>query len=321
MAEVNSQIEDHFEQVEDLVADPEFTRRKGSAHKRHRDLWWATCAVFERLLRVSSNESTIYYAETNITLQDGVEYYRLPGNFRRFIAFEKRVSSDPNKVSARYGTASEGSRQPGVIILDAQGYFRLRPVPTLSANETWVLRYNKRPILQHWGTFKVEDITASSDDGSIIEIAHDIPGVQGVVQLSDDYYKAALFHIISDSGVGAGIPWTSEVVSWDGSERKLTLRDTVPTSEDRPTGDIKYEFRSFLPPGYDDVLAIKVAMRLSTGRVNFDRWGMLRREHKEAWAAAKNWFRETTTDRGSPMPVKPTLELEPYDEQYATGAY
>ena len=286
---MQSFIERYTSWVDELIGDPSSSKRTTS-EKRLRDLEAHHLSVYERLLTVSSSETTIGYTETNINIIKDQEFYRLPGNFRSFIRFERRLNGDPNNILDSTRTVAEWQRgDRGIIISSPERGFRFRPVPTNT--DVWTLVYQSAPIILHWGTITDSD---KIKPGSIT-IPLTVPEAQGEVVPWDEYYKGAIIHILeAKSGAGQSI----EITAFNAATGECTLRNgfgIVPEIDSETP--LQYEFRTLLPRGYDKLIALSVAMGRMPERVDSDRWRMMKREWNEMFESARSYFRSTTSDR------------------------
>ncbi len=294
-------VERYHAWIDDLLNDPA-ERRRHPVAKRLRDLDAHQKTIYERILKTSQARAQIGYCESTITLQDGVEFYRWPGNFRRFLRFERRVfddpaparisgvssTGDPNNVLERMGTIAPWEYGRGVVMMTQQRGFRVSPVPTLSGDEVWTLCYQKGPIHPHWGTFEASPTVIGTD---FMKIPATIPADQGNVVRWPDYYVGEVLRII-EAGTGAG--QFIEVTGFNPVDGKCTLKhDFRPT----PTGTIKYEFGTFLPEGLDKIVALSVALANTAVSDRSEQRGLLMKEFKEMFAGCSHYFNSQTADR------------------------
>ena len=281
---MNAFIEDYLEWVEEMLGDPSGQRRATPA-KRLRDLHAHHMTLYERFSRAAGNMMRIGFAETDITVENEKDFYQLPGNFRKFISFKRFSDDNPNNLVDEYPTIddwADGSR--GIIILSPQQGFRIRPRPTIDADQTWTLRYEVRPIRLHWGI-------AQSVTETTITLQDNLPEAQGQIVRQTDYYKGSLIHIVdATTGVGQSI----DVISFSPESLTCTLRHSF---NPIPTGAVKYEFRTELPRGYDKIFALSVAMAQTANRTNSEAWRALHKEWREFYSAARAFFSGPTRDR------------------------
>lgn len=280
-------IEDYLEWVTEILGDP--GKNKRTTHSMWlRDLHAHHLKIFERLLQVSGDESLIGYHETDITLEDRKEFYSLPGNFRKFIGFERRLDGDPTKVTDRMGTVPQWSGDRGIVLLDHHRGFQVRPLLLIGDNQTWTLRYQKGPIHLHWGSVNVDEVRIGRNT---FTLAEDVPAEQGTLINREDYYKGELIYLVETDQV-------SEVTAYSVTKRRCTLRHTFSPP---PTGLVKYEFRTVLDRGIDKLFALAVAIEKTAARADPDKRRLLISEFKEFFASAKKYLRDLTSDR-PPLP-------------------
>jgi hypothetical protein len=108
----------------DLVSrgldDPAHSRRLTEAN-RLADFYQVETSLWERILTASGQESIPGRAETTITIQNGVEFYRLPGNFRQFLRMERRfeVNTEILTVTAASYDLTGGAQGEKAVVLTA----------------------------------------------------------------------------------------------------------------------------------------------------------------------------------------------------------
>lgn len=291
---MDSFVERYNDWLDDLLNDPA-DRRRNPVAKRLRDLDAHHKSIFERILKTSQARAQIGYCEASIILQDGVTFYQWPGNFRRFLRMERRIDGDPNKVAEHMRTIAPWESRRGIVLMTPERGFRVQPTPTLTSNETWTLCYQKGPIHPHWGTITATPTNIGAD---FIKIATSIPPEQGNLVLWPAYYVGETVRIL-DAGTGAG--QAIEVESFNPSDGQCTLKHNFAPV---PSGTVKYEFGSFLPEGYDKIVAVAVALAHTPVRDRVTQRGLLTKEYKELMAAAMHYFNSQTADR--PHTANPT---------------
>ncbi len=290
-----------YESVYDYIGDPNTTRRLPKS-KILSDFNTVERELTEYLLRLSGQESTINRAEADITIQSGVAFYQFPVGFRNFIRLEKRTDGDRNQVEGILQSIPEHYRaQVGVVVLSADRGFEIRPMPRLDADETWTLVYQRGPILIHHGTAQ-----AVTDNTLTLATSPDADG--GEIVGLDDYYNGSMVHVYSAT---AGSYQTAEITDHVASTKVLTLRHDWATN---PTGTIKYEIRPVIPTEYDDVYALRVAMRNCSRREQARRWNHLRAEFESLMEGVRSWVLQNVSDRPNERVVHDlTLGVDPYD--------
>lgn len=373
----SSFLERFYSLVNRDLSDPAHSRRLTNA-QRLEDFQRCEIAIWERLLNLSGQESSIGRTEAEIVLNDKQEYYSLPGNFRQFLRLERRslearthrtitgatytnatkkvgltdgfvdyilrstdrfvISSpsshagtyvitavtdnditletaigsdagsvtgtitrqvpDANSVIGAYGTISEYEPGPGVLLLSEQRGMIVRPTPSLDAAQTWVLVYQKGPVTLHYAQaakFTINAVqkgTPAADAGSIIAM--------------DDYYNGSLLRIYDGS---TGVPQTRQIVDYEASRGVFVVS---PPFSPTPTGTLKYEICPMVPPEYDQIYALDVALMNSSRRRN-RRWADLERQRRILWNAVSNYYLSNTADRLPSRNFPPSDEIDPYD--------
>lgn len=293
-------IEDYMDWVREALNDTANTKRLTTSQLL-RDLHAHHQSVYEKLLRQSGAESLLGYAETSITLESGKEYYRLPGNFRFFLGFERRSDGNPNYVISRLPSIPDWSNGPGVIISSPELGFRIRPVPTLSSNETWTLRYQKGPIVLHYGdgvytpgNFRLQ-ATLPAEQGERIDI--------------ENYYANEVMHFPGplQSGIDTTVS-CSEVTAYNPITQICTFRNAPAY----PGTGVRYEFRTILPRGMDKLIALSVALNQTANRVDSDKRKLLKDEWNDLWSTAKGFVKRMARDRGELRPLNYYDRVDPY---------
>lgn len=273
-------LERYSAEVSDLLNDPHFSVRTPS-ETRLRMLLTQEKVIWERLLS-AADESVIGMAEATITLQNGKRFYPLPGNFRKWIKFEKRLNGDPNHVSAILKTKHVHNTDTGVILLTAQRGIEIDPVPIFSSDQDWTLIYQKGSVIHHYGTAShVTPFSLTSGEVSV-----------GTLQRIDNFYAGSMLKIF-DADTGA--PQTREVISSQGQAGSFQFRHQLDII---PTGKIWYETVPALDEGLDSLYATDVAMAIMATRKLSRQRSLLMSTRMELFSAAKDQFMSLTTDRG-----------------------
>jgi len=154
---VDAFLDRYYQRVYEHLNDPSLTRRVTKA-KLLRDLREVETMVYERLMGITGQESMVGRCEVIVPVVNGVSHYNLPGNFRQFIAFERRNGStatdtgDRNFIVNTLDSRNEYEAQSGVQILSGMRGMMIRPEPQLSATEYWTLVYLKGPLELHNAT-------------------------------------------------------------------------------------------------------------------------------------------------------------------------
>lgn len=295
-------VERYHAWIDELLNDPS-DRRRHPVAKRLRDLDAHQKTLFERILKTSQARSQIGYCETTMILQNDVEFYRWPGNFRRFLRMERRVDGDPKNVMETLGTIAPWDRtRRGIVLMTPERGFRISPPLTVTEDQEWTLCYQKGPIHPHWGSFTAAPEVIGSD---FLKIPQTIPAEQGTVVRWPHYYVGEVLRIV-DASTGAG--QFIEVESYNPSDGKLTLRHNFTPV---PSGTVKYEFGSFIPEGLDKIVAVSVALGNTPVADRSEQRRLLMMEWKELFAAVMHYFNSTTTDR--PHSANPTYAATTVD--------
>lgn len=147
----SSFLDQFYENVNYELGDPSISKRLTKAMKLA-DLQVAEKVIWEELMPVMGQAGSEGRTETTITLKDGRQYYPLPGNFRKFIAFEYRDPDDETLVLASLPSIPEYENIPGVQILSEQRGMMIKPVPRLDEDQDWTLIYLKGPVVLHNAT-------------------------------------------------------------------------------------------------------------------------------------------------------------------------
>lgn len=284
---MESFVERYNDWLDDLLNDPG-DRRRNPVAKRLRDLDAHQKSVYERILKTSQARAQIAYCEASITLRDGVTFYQWPGNFRRFLGFERRIDGNANNIGDRMRTIAPWELTRGIVLMTPERGFRVAPAPVLTADESWTLMYQKGPIHPHWGTVAAAADTVGSN---FIKIPTSIPPEQGRLVPWSQYYVGETIRILeANSGAGQAI----QVDSYNPADGRCTLKHNFAPV---PTGTIKYEFGSFLPEGYDKLVALSVALAYTPMRDRGEQRALLTKEWKEMYAACSHYFNNQTADR------------------------
>lgn len=256
--------------------------------------------IWERILMVSGQESIVGRTEIDITIKNDKEFYLLPGNFRQFILLERRTDGDSNLVTATLRSIPLFDAGPGIVVLSEQRGFMIKPKPILDGPETWTMVYQKGPVRLHHAAARA--VGAQTLTGQL-------PGTDGgQMILNDNYYNGSLLMVYQ---ADTGQEQVREIVDWDAKSMVFQMRHAW---EPLPTGDIKYEIRPILPPDYDDLYAMDVAIRILGRRARTRGRIGLKQDRNDLWQACKSYFLSNVADRGPSriLPYDPN-EVDPYD--------
>ncbi len=293
---MQSFLERFYDDVDTNLDDPRTTKRT-TKQKKLALLHTVDRQIWEKILMLTGQESMAGYAEVEITISDDKEFYLLPGNFRQFLRLERRTDGDRNAVEARLNSIPFYDTDPGVVVLSEQRGMLVKPKPVLTADETWTLSYLAGPISLHFATAgKITDTT----------IVAGTPGEDaGDLVLSDAYYDNAMLRIYEAE---TGSLQIREISNWNHKAKVFTLRHAWNTI---PTGTVKYEIRPSVPPAYDDLYAMDVAIRI-LGQRRRGRNG-LKSDRNELWNACTGYFLSNVADRAPErtLPIRKD-EVDPY---------
>jgi len=254
--------------------------------------------IWERMLS-GSVDSVIGYVETPITLTEDVNRYPLPGNFRQFLGLEYRDTGDESLVLARRGSIHRNESGPGVVITEPGRELIWKPMPI--SGETgiiWTLMYQKGPIIIHEGVGTAPGATtitfaASPTGGELIGI--------------NDYYNGSLIRVLD----GNGITQTAEVTDYVSSTRVATVRGW--SRGIAPTGTPRYEIRPLIPPDYDELYSLDIAMKATSNRRGGRGLKELLLQRAELFNGARNVFMSAVADRAPSRNMPIVVEADPYE--------
>lgn len=281
-------LERYYAGIDRHLTDPNTTKRYTKAQKLD-DLHDIDRGIFESLLNVTGQESLIGYAETVVTLQNGIVFYPLPEGFRQLIGFEQRTD---RYVYRRLRSKQHYEERYGVEILTAGRGFRVDPPPLTSGDEDWVLIYQRAPGKLHY---------AKASDVGDKTITSGTPGTDaGELVLIDDYYNGMEVRIYS---AARGAPQQREIVSYK------VLSDTQAVFHVRhpwaiTSGDVYYEICPTLPLDYDSIYAFDAAMLTLDQRGHPERSAALLRHRNNRWKKCLAYAASNVSDRG-PARIRP----------------
>jgi len=147
----DSFLDQFYNAVNSELGDPSISKRLTKAQKLA-DLQVAEKVIWEELMPVMGQAGTEGRTEATVTLEDGRQHYPLPGNFRKFLAFEYRDPDDESLVLAYLPSIPEYENTPGVQILSEQRGMMVKPTPELDDDQDWTLVYLKGPVILHNAT-------------------------------------------------------------------------------------------------------------------------------------------------------------------------
>jgi hypothetical protein len=286
-------MQEYLHWVPALLGDPP-SQKRVTTETMLLDLYAEEMVIYEDLLKVTISEGVLGYTETVIRIQDGVEFYEWPGNFRQFISLERRVGTtgsdfgDPNNILDRLNTVPPHSRDRGIKISSVERGFRLSPVPSISGDQYWVLCYQKCPIKLHWGQGRIVGDTLFQLDPSV-------PVGQGESIYAPRYYSGAMIRIHPDQANKI----TMQTVELTTQAQTTPLVHYNTRSPIRPTSQaaVTYEILPFLPDGIWKLIAVSVALAFCSPRKDPQTHSMLRKERRKFFRAARSWYGSTTRDR------------------------
>lgn len=289
-----------YDAVDDNLQDPHTSRRL-TKDKKLQLLRTQEVSIWESLLNVTGDQSTLGRVEGSITLRDGVSFYPLPGNFRQFVFLQQWAAGDRQQVLQNYRTVSMYDQEPGVEIIDPQRGMIVRPAPVLTADSEFTLGYMKGPIPLHYA--KAAGVTVRS----VVFGVPDTASGGGECVLLENYYVGALLRIYSaDTGAGQ----VGEIISFKvGPDGVGTATIRHPFTQ-VPTGEVWYEICPALPEPYDDVYAIDVAIRNLGRRGQMRRKASLLQDRNQLWSACVSYYGSSTMER-APKRAHPYNPGEP----------
>lgn len=297
----DSFLERYYDGVNRNLSDPSTSRRIPDSMK-FKELIGVEAHIWESLLRCTGFQSNFGQAEATITLVADQRFYRLPGNFRQFVAFEKRTDGDPTQVEMILRTVATYDVGPGVQILSAEEGMKITPPPDEAAAGDWTLVYQKGPVALHRGT--VYTLSGVTLTGTGV-----VPTDGGNLVPMTDYYNGSLIRVYSGS---TGIPQTAQITDFamSGSRPVFTLREALSPT---PTGTLLYEICPLLPQRLDGLYAIEVAIALAGRRGTWKKRAGLMEDRTALWSACKQHFESNTMDRASQRISVPVVnEVDPY---------
>lgn len=278
-------LERFYSAVEDELGDPG-TSKRYTTTKKLQDLNVVNTQVWEQLMDLTLAQSTLYFAECEITLEADKEFYTLPDGFRQFIALVRY--DDDRNITGSMGSKQNMEISHGVEILSSTRGFRLRPLPVLSGDQTWTLQYLRGPGHLHYA--KVEEFNPTQEALVSVGPANE---QAGELILKDDYYNGLELRIYQAAG---GAPQTREILKYVAKSKTFILRHAFsPPIE----GEAWYEITPCLPEPYDEIFAIDVSQKKLRQRGRLDLAESLLRTRNQHWEAVKKWVLSNSADRGA----------------------
>lgn len=300
-------LQRYMDSVRRYLADPHTSRRTTDA-----DLLLmldeAMPSVWERIMRMTGGESTVGKAWATVTLVEDQAIYPLPGNFRQFISFKRMDSDDPNSILDWIGSISMYDSKRGVEILSGDRGFQVVPTPddTYDGQE-WTLEYLARAVGLHYGT--TASVTSPTGTGTSLVVAPASVTAGTQIKL-DDYYIGSILRIVSAT---IGFPQTRRVTGYEFDTPNWVFT-VEPAFDVIPTGTIVYEIAPDLPPDYDQIYALTVAIRLASQRKLWAVRGALKEDLQTTWHDIRRWVESNVADRGETHPAAvPFAGMDPYD--------
>ena len=195
------------------------------------------------------------------------------------------------------GSINDHEPGPGIIPLEAQRGFELRPMPTEASS--WLMVYQKGPVRLHNATAAA--VSANTLTGGTPATNN------GEVIATDGYYTGSLVRVYSAT---TGYPQTNEVTDYASEIQRFGFRYSWPIT---PTGTVLYEICPVLDLDHDKFYAMKVAEKNSIPRRNMLWKELTHRLHEKKMALLK-YYLSNVKDRGpqKPLPVD-NSEADPYD--------
>lgn len=274
-------------------------RKIGDAHESDRltkanlyqQLTTVNQQIFDQLIGLTLPESTFFYAEAEIVLEDGVSFYRLPPGFRQFLRMETR-NTVTGGTEFMLGSKSHYGYGRGIEILSGNRGFRLYPPPILSGNQTWIMKFLRGPGLIHHARAKRV--------GDKIVVGREPDEDAGELVRVNDYYNGLDLRICDTLETG-------EILNFDATTLTFHLRH----SWDTVVGDdVCYEVCPCLPYPYDSIFACDVAIEIMSDRPKLVEKIVAQLPIREkAWNAAVEWVVSNVADR----PPKRIYPPGPYD--------
>lgn len=290
-----------YDEVNFYLGDPHSQKRLTKARKRAL-LFQVQRRIYTRLRNCSPQMSSIGWAEKTIAVVADQAAYALPGGYEEFISFQKFTNGDRESLEQEMGTVTDLDGRAGILLMDSESGFRIRPTPSSVEAGDWVLNYRKGPVKLHYAT--AESVTADT-----LVCATPATADAGELVLSDGYYDGVRVHIYSADD---GFPQTRKINSCSVVGGKMELYPTVDFSP-VPTGTILYEIMPDLPEGLDSIYAMDVAMLAASAREGIRRVAGLAKMRTELWSDCRNYYDTKTADRAPARLIPARIEPDPYE--------
>ena len=300
----------YYDEIDLNLNDPSMTKRLTKAQKLQL-LHTIEKQVWERLLTGTGQESMLGLTETGLNVVAGTDTYALPGNFRQFVAFEKRATDARDQIEKRLRSIPYYAEESGVVILSGYRGMRIKPVPTLS--ETWALVYQKGPIVHFCANLAAGNIGDVSS-GAFVLVTPAVTPIEGEIVRGENYYVGSLIRVYDQSAQSTnpfGHPQVKEVDTFTASSGNFEFRDAwSPALE----ANAKIETVPTLPEGLDSIYALDAAIKILARRGKVNHRRELIEQRAELWNACKNWAYDLVADRG-PTRTMP-LDMDEPDTGY-----
>jgi hypothetical protein len=268
-----------YEEVADNLADP-YTSVRLTTDKMLRDLHAADRDVFEQLLKATLQESNLGFAEATISFAADQEYYILPPGFRKFLRLFRTQSG---VITDAIGSKSHYQGRYAIEILTGDRGFRIKPAMLEAAD--WTMYYSRAPGQLHYA--KAERVTETS------LVCGTPPADGGEVVTLDDYYNGMEVRVFK---AGLGVLQTRVIKNSKVVDGKMVLflrNSWIP----RPEGEVWYELCPTLPPPYDSIYALDVALLNMGRRSRPERAQELLLQRAKKWDSAKSVIQSNVADR------------------------
>lgn len=290
-------LERFYDEVRRNLSDPSASKRYPKS-ERYLDLWTIQQRIHSRLLSGSGQDSDFARTELDITVSDTVDRYMLPPGFRQFIAFEKRVEGDKDRIEAWLPSLPTYGVGPGIRILGEGRGFEIVPTPNSAIAGTWTMVYRRGPVKVHAATaaniavngLAFDAAAPATDFGELVALAN--------------YYAGATVRIYSANA--GGYPQTRVIASnTGGATVTFTLEKALSPV---PAGTVKYEICPELPEELESIYAMDVALLGCARRRMLRAKAGLKQERHELWSAVRGYYGDAAADR----PPERSTPPQPY---------
>jgi len=283
-------LQRYYEGIRKHIGDPVHAGRI-TEESMYEELTSIDADIFEKMLMMTGQHSRVGWAETLVTVKDGVKFYPLPLGFRRFISF-KRFDDEGREIQS-LESQPEYSSQYGVEILSSERGFKLDPAPTLESDQEWTLEYLRGPGLTHYAT------ASGYGEYSIVSGVPPESPFGGELVLVPDYYAGMVLRVYSaDSGAPQVRVISGSAVN--SGQVTFVLRDRLnPLS-----GVVSYEILPCLPDPLFKVHIFDGAIQFLGDRQRTQKMEDLIRLRSKAWDTARGHVMSNAMDRPSTRPRK-----------------